>query len=227
MSISKIASIILYIVLGISIVVVVFFYFGDKLVNEQDYQAKVTQLENQSSMQSGFNFQKDMGADTVGQAADTSAANNGAMADTTKADTAQAAAPVVEKITPPAVQAEPVHFTLMETLVYHKTDIGLVWAYILTLLTAIIAIVFPLIQMASSPATMVRTLIVLVIVAVIIGGAYLLGSGVPLKIPGYAGTDNSNPHVLKLVDMGLISTYFIFGLTLLSIVYSEISRYFK
>ncbi len=226
MSISKIASIILYIVLGISIVVVVFFYFGDKLVNEQDYQTKVTQLENQSSMQSGFNFQKDMGADTVGQAADTSAANKGAMADTTKADTAQAA-PVVEKINPPAVQAEPVHFTIMESLVYHKTDIGLVWAYILTLLTAIIAIVFPLFQMASSPATMIRTLIVLVTVAIIIGGAYLLGSGVPLKIPGYAGTDNSNPHVLKLVDMGLISTYFVFGLTLLSIVYSEISRYFK
>ena len=61
MSFSKLASIILYIVLGISVVVLLFFYFGDKLVNEQAYQAKVSQMENQSSMQTGFDFQQDMG----------------------------------------------------------------------------------------------------------------------------------------------------------------------
>ncbi len=211
--------------MGISLLVIIFFYFGEKLVNEQDYQAKVAQMENQSNINSGFNFQQDMGTDTTGQAADTSAM--GTMNDTSgMADTAQAP-PVVEKVTPPAVQAEPVHFTFFERLVYNKTDIGLGWAYILALLTAIAAIVFPMINMFSNPSTMIRALIILVVVAVIIGGAYMLGSNVPLNIPGYTGTANSDPQTLKLVDMGLLSTYFIFGLTLLSIVYSEFARYFK
>ncbi|HYW95374.1 MAG TPA: hypothetical protein VE870_07295 [Bacteroidales bacterium] len=226
MSFSKLASITLYIVLGISVVVIVFFYFGDKLVNEQAYQAKVTQLENQSNVQSGFDFQQDMGTDTVGQAADTTAAGEAAMADTTKADTA-AAAPVVEQIAPPAPTPEPVDFTFFESLVYNKTDIALGWAYILFVLTAFISIVFPIIHMFSNPATMVRTLIILVVVAVVIGGAYMLGSDTPLKIPGYQGTDNSDPQTLKLVDMGLLTTFFILGLTLLSILYSEIAKYFK
>ena len=130
----------------------------------------------------------------LGQAADTTAAGEGAMSDTTEADTAQAAAPVVEKITPPAVEAEPVHFTFFETLVYHKTDIALTWGYILVLLTAINCYCFPIIHMFFNPATMVRTLIVLVVVAVLIGGAYMLGSDTPLKIPGYQGTANSDPR---------------------------------
>ncbi len=107
-----------------------------------------------------------MGADTLGQAAD-SLAKTDSTAE--KADTAQA--PVVEKINPPAAPAGPVHFTLYERLVYYRTDIGLGWAYILALLTALLAIVFPLIHMFSNPSTMIRTLIILVVVAVIIGGS--------------------------------------------------------
>jgi hypothetical protein len=227
MSFSKLASTILYIVLGISVVVIVFFYFGEKLLDEQAYQAKVNQLQNQSSIQSGFDFQKDMGADSLNQAADTTALGKEAMADTTAADTA--AAPIaVENINPPAVQqAEPVNFTFYERLVYYKTDIALVWSYLLVLITAVFAVVFPVIHMFSNPATMIRTLIILVIVAVLIGGAYMLGSSAPMNIPGYQGTSASDPKTLKLVDMGLLSTYFIFGLTLLSILYSEIAKYFK
>ena len=92
----------------------------------------------------------------------------------------------------------------------------------------LLAIVFPLIHMFSNPSTMIRTLIIL-------GrycrygrrSVYAWISDVPLNIPGYKGTDNSDPHTLKLVDMGLISTYFILGLTMLSILYSEIAKYFK
>ncbi len=211
----------MYIVLGISVVVLLFFYFGDKLLDEQAYKAKVSQMENQSSMQTGFDFQQDM--DT---GMDTTVAAEGTMGDSMSADTAMAP-PVVAKIKPPAVKAEPVHLSFYERLVYYSTDIALVWSYILVFITALLAIVFPLIHMFSNPSTMIRTLIILVVIAVVVGGAYMLGSQTPLDIPGYQGTDNSDPHTLKLVDMGLISTYFILGLTMLSILYSEIAKYFK
>jgi hypothetical protein len=60
-----------------------------------------------------------------------------------------------------------------------------------------------------------------------VGVAYMLGSDTPLNIIGYEGTDNKDPQVLRFVDMGLISMYFVLGLTVLTILYSEIARYFK
>ncbi len=47
--------------MGISVLVIVFFYFGEKLVNEQDYQAKVSQLENQSNIANRVQFPKGYG----------------------------------------------------------------------------------------------------------------------------------------------------------------------
>ena len=47
-----------------------------------------------------------------------------------------------------------------------------------------------------------------------------------LKIPAYSGTDNV-PSVLKKVGTGLISMYILLGLAVLTIVYTEISKYFK
>jgi len=77
------------------------------------------------------------------------------------------------------------------------------------------------------PANLVRSLMVLIGVAALIGVSYLLSSGETVEIIGYTGTDNSNPGVLKLIDTGLIFNYFILGLALLSIVYAEIAKYFK
>jgi hypothetical protein len=125
------------------------------------------------------------------------------------------------------VEAEEVNLTFMETLVFNKTDIALVWAYILVIVTLLIALAFSIAFMFSNTRSLVRGLLVLAGAAVLVLVAYLLGSETPLDIIGYEGTDNSDPQVLKLVDMGLISTYFVLGLVVLSILYSEVAKYFK
>ena len=216
MSYSKFTSILLYIVFGISILVIAFFYFGDKLIDTKEYEAKIEKLETPGGLNDDQFIQTPAVSDSV------------ASADSAAVDTTMALqrTPAVEKISTP-VQPVAVNLTGMEALVYHRTDIALIWAYILLVIAAIFALIFPLIGMFSSPARLIRTLIGLVIVAGILLGAYALGSGRPLSIIGYEGTDNNDPQVLKMVDMGLITMYFILGLALLSILYSEIARYFK
>jgi hypothetical protein len=212
MSFSKIASIVLYVVVGITIPILILFYFGDVLVNTEKYQAKVQKIENPVQKSSGIHIALDLqSADSLSNRTDSSAVKSNQN--------------VPEALATPAVEA--VTFTFMEKLVYYKMDIALIWGYILLLIASVTAVVFPIVYTIVHPANMVRSLLVLVGVAALIGISYLLSSGEALYIIGYTGTDNSNPGVLKLIDTGLIFNYFVLGLALLSIVYAEISNYFK
>ncbi|MFW5820477.1 MAG: hypothetical protein ACOCWA_04255, partial [Bacteroidota bacterium] len=123
------------------------------------------------------------------------------------------------------VDAESLSF--METLVFYRTDIALIWAYILVGITLLIALVFSIAFMFSNTKSLIRGLLILVGAAILVGVAYMLASDQTLRIIGYEGTDNSDPQVLKLVGMGLITTYFVLGLILLTILYSEVAKYFK
>lgn len=212
MPLSKIASYVLYVVVGITIPILILFYFGDSLVNTEKYQAKIQKIENPVTKTSTVDVTKDLqSADSLASPADSLAAVNAQKA-------AEVAAPVV---------AEEVSFTFVEKLVYYKMDIALVWGYILLIIASLTAVIFPIVYAIVHPANMVRGLLVLVGVAVLVLISYLLSSGETLEIIGYTGTDNSNPGVLKLIDTGLIFNYFVLGLALLSIVYAEISNYFK
>lgn len=222
MSHSKIAQIALYVAMGISVLVIFFFYFGDSLVNTERYEAKVAKLEAPAEMTTGFDYQGDMAVeeDSTQVEADSAVAEE-------VVDSA-----VVEEVKEEVLPAEPmqkeiVRLNLLEKLVYKRTDIALTWAYILVFLTLIVSLGFPLLLMIGNPQGLVRGLIILVAIAVMIGIAYMLGSGDPIHIVGYDGTDNSNPKVLRLVDTGLISTYFLLGLVMLSILFSSVSKYFK
>jgi len=219
---SKIASVLLYIVFGISIVVMGFFYFGEQLVNETAYNAKKAKIETPEEPVFG-----NVKTTVVNQ--DTTAIDSltTALEDSTAVDSA---AQVIQPsaVTPPAsTDAKPVKFSFFEKLVYFRTDIALSWAYILIVITLIVAVVFPIVFMFSNVQNMIKTLGVLVAAAVLIGIAYMLSSGTPIYIPGYEGTDNSNPSVLKFIDTGIFMTYFIIGLALLTILYSEIVNLFK
>jgi len=212
MPLSKIASYVLYIVVGITIPILILFYFGDSLVNTEKYQAKIQKIENPVKQSTAVDLSMDLqSADSLASPADSLAAVNAQKA-------AVVAAPVV---------AEEVSFTFMEKLVYYKMDVALVWGYILLIIASLTAVIFPIVYAIVHPANMVRGLLVLVGVAVLVLISYLLSSGETLTIIGYTGTDNSNPGVLKLIDTGLIFNYFVLGLALLSIVYAEISNYFK
>lgn len=102
----------------------------------------------------------------------------------------------------------------------------LIWAAILVLLTAGLAVVFPIMHLISNPKSAKQFLFVLLGVAILIFIAYSLASNEVLEIPGYIGKDNV-PGTLKFVGTGLFLTYILSGLAVLSILFSEISNYFK
>ncbi len=212
MSFSKLPSFVLYVIVGITLPIMILFYFGENLVNKEQYQAKIQKIENPVEKSSGSGFETDL------QSAD-SLANQGDSA--TVAAEQDVPAPVV------AQAAETVSFTFMEKLVYNNTSIAIVWGYILLLIAAITTVIFPILYTIANPANMLRSLLVLVGVAVLVGISYFLSSGETIQIIGYTGTDNSNPSALKLIDTGLIFMYFVLGLALFSILYSEIAKYFK
>jgi uncharacterized membrane protein len=114
-----------------------------------------------------------------------------------------------------------------ERLLYFRTDIALIWAYILILITLIASLVFPLIAVIANPKALIRLLAVLAGAAVLVVISYVLAKGTPIDIIGYTGTDNSDPGTLKMIDTVLFVTYMLFGLALGSILYAIISRAFK
>ncbi len=224
MSFSKLAKIALYVVVGISVLVIGFFYFGDSLIDTEAYEAKVESMAAPDESDAGFDFAQDTAeSDTAGVAeSDTAVSEEGA--DTAMVETEEEIAPVIDE-TEATIDEE--SMTFMETLVFYRTDIALVWAYVLVFVTLVIALAFSIGFMFSNKKSLVTGLLILVGAAILIGVSYMLASDATLRIIGYEGTDNSDPQVLKLVGMGLITTYFVLGLILLSILYSEIAKYFK
>lgn len=229
MNYSKISSIILYVVAVISLVVILFFYIGPRTLDIDELEARVEQLT------------------TEGVIADQPEASPQAEADTTLADTTDMAgiseeeevdsaaiARVTEDIVSPEqdIVVEGIdlkdHLTTWELMVYKRTDYALGWAYILLALAAIAAVLFPLITIVTDIKAILRLLAVLAGAAVLVILSYFVfASDATIDILGYTGTDNSDPATLKWIGTGLFSTYIIFGLALISILYSEVANLFK
>jgi hypothetical protein len=70
------------------------------------------------------------------------------------------------------------------------------------------------------------TLIALGIGVVLVGIAALLADDTVLNLPHYKGRGNV-PRTLFWTDIGLYVAYFLAGLAVIAIFYSEISKYFK
>jgi len=226
----RIGRILLYVVFGISVLVMAFFYFSEKMIDEAAYNAKKAKIE--APEEPAFKpIQTPEVADTVSATAEEIADTTGnlaeAVADTTAADSIVTAVQPITPVAPESPDIKPVKFTFFEKLVYYKTDIALTWAYILVIVTLLLAVAFPLVFMFANVKNMIQTLGLLFGVAIMVGIAYLLSSGTPLYIPGFEGTDNSDPGVLKMVDTGIFVAYFLLGLALLAILYSEIEKIFK
>ena len=219
MAFSKLTRLILFVVAGISLVVVLFFYIGPKTL---DYDALELKVENTLAP---------MDLTPIAQIpeVDTSLTDSVAIAENLAAierAEEEAAIAAAEALNAPAPDLGEV-LSGWESLVWFRTDVALVWAYILVLLTAIAAIVFPLIAVISHPKALIRLLIVLAGAAVLVVVSYLLSNDKPIDIIGYTGTGNSDPGTLKMIDTVLFITYMLFGLALGSILYSVVSRAFK
>lgn len=219
----KISSIILYVVGVLSLVVMLFFYVGPASVDLVELENRVEELSAATDMQP-----------EVAPVVDSVAVDSLAATDETVAEADSAATPVVEETVEVAEVAsvEEIdlrdHMSGWEFLVYNRTNYALGWAYILFIFTAVAAVVFPLFNLVTNVKALLRTLMILAGAAVLILLSYFVfAADTPIDIIGYTGTDNSDPGTLKMVGTSLFMTYILFGLTILSILYSEIAKIFK
>lgn len=220
MAFSKITRIILWVVAGLSILVILFFYLGPKTVS--DYDAFVEHVDEQLAPM-------DLTPMGTMPTIDTTLTDSAAIAENIaavhKAEEERAAAVLAAQNAPQKTVKDVT--SGWEYLIYFRTDIALIWAYILVIITLIASLVFPLIAVIKNPKALVRLLLVLAGTAVLVVIAYLLSKDTPIEIIGYTGTDNSDPGTLKMIDTVLFITYMLFGLAIASILYAVISRAFK
>jgi len=107
---------------------------------------------------------------------------------------------------------------------------NLIWAYILMVIGAGIAILAGLLHMATDMKAARKGIISLVFLGVIAVVSYLFASD---AIPQFTGVQKFindgtlTPQVAKMIDTGLYATYILLGLAILSIVFSSITRIFK
>ena len=217
MAFSKITRILLFILAGISLVVVLFFYVSPKTVDYDGMELRVQEAANPV----------DLTPLAPLPTVDSTEVAEGIPATEDTTEVAEVAAPPIPMAPPREPKEAKEVLSGWELLVWNRVDIALVWAYILILLTALAAVVFPLISVLSNPKGLIRLAMVLVGAAVLVLVSYFMASGTPLDIIGYTGTGNSDPSTLKMVDTVLFVTYILFGMALVSILYAIVSKAFK
>ena len=220
MAFSNITRIILYVVAGISLVVIGFFYISPRTLDYDALELKVEDALNPADLTplAPMPVVDTTLTDSV------AIAENLAAVERAEREAAQRQAAAIEAAANMDIRDV---LSGYEYLVWFRTDIALIWAYILVLITLIAAIVFPLIAVISQPRALIRLVAVLAGFAILAVVSYLLSSDKPIEIIGYTGTGNSDPATLKMIDTVLFITYMLFGLALGSILYAIISRAFK
>jgi hypothetical protein len=106
------------------------------------------------------------------------------------------------------------------------TNSFIVYTYVLVGITVALTLFFTIRALVLNPKGLRLTLIALGIGVVLVGIAALLADDTVLNLPHYKGRGNV-PRTLFWTDIGLYVAYFLAGLAVIAIFYSEISKYFK
>ena len=106
------------------------------------------------------------------------------------------------------------------------TELFLKWTYVMAIGAAAVTLLFSVLNLILNPKGLKQTIIGLVGLAVLVVVSYFLASDEILYMPGYDGTGNE-PGTLKFAGTELFLTYILAGLTVLSILYSEVAKFFK
>jgi hypothetical protein len=107
---------------------------------------------------------------------------------------------------------------------------NLVWSYILLALSVVLLVGFAVYQMATNFEAAKKGLISLLFMGSVFLISYILASD---KLPTFLGSQKFidsgiiSPSIMKWIDTGLIGTYIVLGLSIVSIVYASVSRLFK
>ena len=104
-------------------------------------------------------------------------------------------------------------------------DVLIYWGYFLVIFTAVITILFPLAFLILNPKNSIKIFIALGLMVVLAIIAYSLADVglTELKIEKL----DTSAVTAKYVGAGLIFTYILAGLAVLSIIYASISKLFK
>jgi len=232
---SRITKIIMYVVAGISLLVILFFYAGPRTLDFDDLEMRVEEIMNPADLDMDMPVEAPATPEDTTEM-DTTAVEEIAAAEGPGEQGGEGAAQAEEEEGGVFSTAEVLdtsginlkeHLTTWEYLVWFRTDIALFWAYILLLMTAVAAIIFPMITVFSNPRALIRLVGVLAAGAVLVVIAYLFSSDTPINIIGYTGQANRDPATLRMVDTTLYVVYMLFGLAVLSILYSIVARLFK
>lgn len=105
-------------------------------------------------------------------------------------------------------------------------NLALNWSIFLILAAAAVTVLAQIYQLIFISGNLVKTIIIVVAFAILVILSYTFASGEELNLVGYDGSDNV-PKILKRSDMGLYSTYILFGLTIIGIILSEVIGPFK
>ena len=106
-------------------------------------------------------------------------------------------------------------------------EILMYWAYFLFALACFFAVLFPLISVVKNPKGAIKVLGIVAAMVIVAFVAYSVADTTPIQ--GTSSTPNpdfSNPTVLSLSDMGLYTTYVLFGVALLAVVFSTVKGFF-
>jgi len=113
-----------------------------------------------------------------------------------------------------------------------RLDVFMNWSIILVLIGALAAFIFPVINMITNPATSKNALISLGVVSAVVLIAYSISDSDILEFPGFEKffyEDNSmDAHKFsRYVGTGLWVMYIFGMLSVVSIVYAEVAKFFK
>jgi hypothetical protein len=106
------------------------------------------------------------------------------------------------------------------------TNSFIFYTYVLVGITVLLTLFFSVRALVLNPKGLRLTLIALGVGAVLMAIAALLADDTVLNLPHYKGKGNV-PRTLLWTDIGLYVAYFLAGLAVIAIFYSEISKYFK
>ena len=100
------------------------------------------------------------------------------------------------------------------------------YTYVLVAITLLLTLFFSVRAMILNPKGLRLTLVAAGIGVALVVIAALLADDTVLNLPHYKGKGNV-PRTLLWTDIGLYVAYFLAGLAVIAIFYSEIAKYFK
>lgn len=102
------------------------------------------------------------------------------------------------------------------------TDSFLNWGIILIFLSGLVTLLAELANIFLQPKKALRTLLSIGIIIVIVLISYALADDTPLEF-GYKNPDNVS-ETLIFSDVFIFTTYIIFGISIIALLYTELSR---